>query len=1050
MTRVQRILCCAFLCLCSAQVVSAQARLQEWEDVEVASVNAEPMHATFFPFDTARDAVAGKFRRSPYVLSLDGTWKFKWVSTPAEKPEGFFRDGYDVSGWTDFPVPANWELHGFGKAFLYDEANSFPPSPPKPPYVPHDDNPVGSYKRTFRVPSQWKGRQAYIHFGGVNSAFYVWINGQFVGYSQDSKSPAEFDVTKYLRAGDNSVSVQVHRYSVGTYLEEQDMWRVSGIEREVYLYSIPRVHIRDFFVRAGLDASYVDGRLRVTANVRNLAARDLRGYSLQVELGDDGGKGVAARLQKPVDVRKGGEAVVEFEQVVPRPARWTAETPNLYSLLLTLTDERGRTVEVTGTRVGFRSVEIRDGRLLVNGQAIYIKGVNRHEHDPAEGRVVSEELMLKDIRLMKQFNINAVRTSHYPNVPRWYELCDEYGLYVVDEANIESHGVGFEADKTLANKPEWLRLHMDRTVRMVERDKNHPSVIIWSLGNEAGDGVNFEATYKWIKQRDPGRPVQYEPARLASHTDIYAPMYARIARLIAYASKPESRPLIMCEYAHSMGNSVGNLQDYWDVIYSYKYLQGGFIWDWVDQGLLKTSAAGETYYIDGGDQGGADGLMLPDRTPHPHALEVKKVYQYIKAEPVDWDRGRFRITNRYDFIGLGGFDLAWKLEADGREVARGSLPRLDTPPHQSSLVALPLPKIDTAGGVEYFVTISARTSAGSDLVPKGFEVAWDQFQVPAAGPDRQEPVDLSKAAPLSVDDSSGSVIIKGREFTIAFDKQAGTIASWKYRGVELIKSGPAPDFWRGPTDNDLGNKMPERLKVWRAAVRQRVVNSVVATRFDDRTVEVVVESLLAAADSPYRSRFTVHATGDLVVENSFVPGTQDLPELPRFGMRMILPAEFETIAWFGRGPHENYWDRHTSAAVGLYTSTVAEQYHPYIRPQEFGYKTDVRWVALTNKEGIGLLAVGMPLVSMAATHFLPDDYDFGRDASQRHTIDMKPRDLISLNIDFAQMGVGGDTSWGARTHAEYTLPARPYSYRFRLRPFAVKDEQPDRLARQKF
>ncbi len=1051
MTRLHRAVCGACLVLLWwPSLVSTQGKLEEWENVAVASINAEPMHATFFRFDGARDALAARFHDSPYVLSLNGTWKFKWVPAPAEKPADFFKDGYDLSGWIDFPVPANWELHGFGKAFLYDEANSFPPSPPKPPYVPRDDNPVGSYKRVFRVPPAWRGRQIYIHFGGVNSAFYVWINGRSVGYSQDSKTPVEFDVTRYLRAGDNSVAVRVYRYSVGTYLEEQDMWRISGIEREVYLYSKPRVHIRDFFARAGLGASYLDGRLHVAANVRNLTTRDVRDCSLQIELRDAGGKPVFASVKKPVAVKKGGEVTVEFEQDVPRPARWTAETPYLYSLLLALSDDRGRTVEVTGTRVGFRSVEIRGGQLLVNGQPITIKGVNRHEHDPGEGRVVSEELMLKDIRLMKQFNINAVRTSHYPNVERWYDLCDEHGLYVIDEANIESHGVGFEPDKTLANKPEWLRLHMDRTVRMVERDKNHPSVIIWSLGNEAGDGINFQATYRWIKERDPGRPVQYEPARLASHTDIYAPMYARIPRLIAYASKPQSRPLVMCEYAHAMGNSVGNLQDYWDVIYSYKHLQGGFIWDWVDQGLLKTSPSGERYYIDGGDQGGADGLLLPDRTPHPHALEVKKVYQYIKAEPVNWDAGRFRITNRYDFVTLGGFDLEWKLEADGREVARGAVARLDTPPHQSSVVTLPLPEIDAAGGAEYFLTISARTGAGSDLVPKGFEVAWDQFQVPAAGGDRRQAPDLSKAAPLSMDESSASVTIKGAAFAITFDKHGGTIASWRFRGVELVKSGPVPDFWRAPTDNDLGNKMPERLKVWRTAGSQRAVNSVTATRVDNRTIEVVVESLLAAGNSPYRSQFTVHATGDIVVENSFIPGTQDLPELPRFGMKMILPGDFEAITWFGRGPQENYWDRHTSAAVGLHTSTVTEQYHPYIRPQEFGYKTEVRWIALTNKAGVGLLAVGMPLISTAATQFLTEDYDHGRDAGQRHTIDMKARNLVSLNVDLAQMGVGGDTSWGARTHPEYTLPARPYTYTFRLRPFAAANEQPASLARQKF
>jgi beta-galactosidase len=1022
-------------------------KLEPWEDISIAGLNAEPMHATFVPFDSSEAAVRAEFRNSPWVQSLNGQWKFKWVPRVSDRPAGFFNDGIDVNSWTDFPVPANWEMKGFGKSVLLDEANSFPPYPPKPPHVPHDDNPVGSYRRTFLLPASWNGRDIFLHFGGVSSAFYAWINGRMAGYSQDSKTPAEFNITPLLRDGKNTVAVQVYKYSVGTYLEAQDMWRLAGIEREVSLIARPKVHVRDFFVNAGLDAAFREGRLRVSVSLRNLGAASAEKFSLRLELLDAAGKPVIRPLSQPVvPVAAGRIDEVLFDQVVPKPAAWTAETPRLYSLVLTLIDPAGRRVESVGCRIGFRSVEIRGGQLLVNGVPVIIKGVNRHEHDPVEGHVVGEDAMRNDIRLMKQLNINAVRSSHYPNAPRWYELCDEYGLYVIDEANIESHGVDFAPDTTLANKPEWQTLHLDRTVRMVERDKNHPSIIIWSLGNEAGDGLNFRTTYAWIKRRDPSRPVQYEPAGLEAHTDIYAPMYARIPALKRYAGRPQIRPLIMCEYAHAMGNSVGNLQDYWDVILSSKHLQGGFIWDWVDQGLLQRAPSGETYFTDGGDQGGADGLLLPDRRPHPHAFEVKKVYQYVKAEPFDWQAGRFRIVNRHDFLDLADYELEWKLEADGRVMARGQLPPLEVGPRSSAEVRIDLPPQPEEA--ECFLTISARTRTATALLPKGFEVAWDQLPVPRRRTARAE--SAKSFPPLGLTDNEAEVVVRGPKVAIVFDKSRGTIRSLTYNGLEMIRSGPQPDLWRAPTDNDLGNKMPARLGIWRDAGPKRAVSSVTALRLSESRVQVVVESILAAGDSPHTTRYTVFGSGDIVVDVSFMPGKADMPELPRFGLRLALPGAFDMMMWFGRGPHENYWDRRTSAAVGLYNGRVADQYHPYIRPQEFGYKTDVRWVSLTNRNGFGLLAVGLPLVCISASHFLPEDYDNARDAGQLHTVDLKRRDLVTLNLDYKQMGVGGDTSWGAKTHPEYTLPAKPYSYRFRLRPFSPDEAAPGVLAKQVF
>ena len=732
--------------------------LEEWEDVRVASRNTEAPHAWFLPFDSEDGARQAHFRNSPWVQSLNGTWKFKWVPKPADRPAGFQEDRYDVSGWADFPVPANWEVNGYGTPVLLDEAIAFPPYPPTPPYVPRDDNPVGSYRRTFRVSESWKGREIILHFGGVNSAFYAWLNGRLLGYSQDSKTPAEFNITGLLRDGDNTLAVQVYRYSVGSYLESQDMWRLAGIERDVFLYAIPQVHIRDFFVQAGLAANRLDGTLNARVNVRNLSARQSAGLRVRLTLTDEAGRPVATSTSTPISIEHGAETEIPFALSVAAPRRWTAETPNLYSMTLALLDSGGRVIEAAGSRVGFRSVEIKGGQLLVNGVPVYIKGVNRHEHDARTGHVITEAQMRTDVRLMKQFNINAVRASHYPNAPLWYELCDEYGLYVVDEANIESHGISFDADKTLANKPEWQALHLDRTARMVELNKNHPSIIVWSLGNEAGDGVNFEATYAWIKRRDPSRPVQYEPAGLTAHTDIYAPMYARIPALKRYGSQPQPRPLILCEYAHAMGNSIGNLQDYWDVILSSPHLQGGFIWDWADLALEKTTPSGERYYVDGGDQGGADGMLLPDRTPHPHAFEVKKVYQYVKVEPIDWAEGRFRVTNRHDFIPLSAYDISWRLEADGRVVAGDLLPRLDIPPRSSGEVRLTLPA--TTGNAEYFLTFSARAATSTPLIERGFEQAWDQFPVPGR-PAATAPPARPVSGTIRLDDSAAEAVVRG-------------------------------------------------------------------------------------------------------------------------------------------------------------------------------------------------------------------------------------------------------------------------------------------------
>jgi beta-galactosidase len=1036
------------------------AEVNDWENPGMIGRNKEEPHVPIVPFAEVKSAVAGDVTASPFYQSLNGTWKFHWVRVPWQRPKDFYKKDFNVDSWNDIRVPGNWELQGFGVPLYTDEPYPFKPNPPK---VPSDYNPVGSYRRDFTLPENWMERQVFIHFAGVKSAMYLWVNGKEVGYSQGSRTPAEFDITGYVEKGKNTVALEVYRWCDGSYLENQDAWRMSGIERDVFLFSTPKIHIRDYFVLAGLDKNYRDGIFNLRMDVINYSAEDALPFWVQVELLDSSDPGkVLLDVRDKVSIKAGGLKTFQVERKIENPAKWSAETPHLYTLVFTLKTLSGETVEALSTRIGFRSVEIKDGQLLVNGVPVYIKGVNRCTHDPVYGHYVSRETMIEDIRLMKRFNINAVRTSHYPNDTQWYDLCDRYGLYVVDEANIESGGMYFHPDKTLMDKPEWEPAYLDRTRRMVERDKNHPSIITWSLGNECGDGPHFETTYDWIKQRDPSRPVQSEDAKLKDHTDIYCPMYRTIPQIEAYAAKPQRRPLILCEYAHAMGNSVGNLKDYWDVIYKYKHLQGGFIWDWVDQGVLKVNHEGEKYWAYGGDflPVGVDhigknflinGLVFPNRRIHPHIWEVKKVYQYVEVKPLDLAAGRVQVTNRYDFTNLKTLDVYWQVTGDRVVEGEGKLPPLDIAPHAAAEVLVPLPAITVKPGVEYFLKLSFKTWKASELVPAGFETAWEQFKLPLYKPAPSQ--DPAAMPALELVKSGHRIRVKGSHFNLFIDGKSGRLVSWIYKGTEMLKAGPVPNFWRAPTDNDFGWGMPEECRVWRDAGKKRTIGSVTASQVGTSIVRVEIEAVLppGTGAARYFTTYTVYGSGVIKVFNRFVPVEgKTMPSMPRFGMTMTLPAQFSNIQWFGRGPYETYWDRKTGAAVGIYSSNAAAQYHPYIRPQENGNKTDVRWVALTDARGMGLLAVGMPLLSISARHFLNEDFDPGSKKRQRHPFDLKKRNLVTLNLDYKQMGVGGDTSWGdrARPHPEYTLPVKEYAYGFYLRPFSPKDGTPVELSKR--
>jgi len=1043
----------AALLACAGSRVAAQVAPfpRELEDPALLGRHKLPPHAFAIPFATTAGALTRQWERSPFFRSLNGTWRFRYVADPADRPVGFWRDDADLAGWDSIAVPGNWEVSGFGIPIYTNIPYLYPPNPP---FIPHDDNPVGSYRRSFTVPDGWRGARVILHFGSLKSAGFVWVNGREVGFTKGSKTPSEFDITAYLRPGDNSLAVQVYRFSDGDYLEDQDYWKISGLERDVLLYAVPSLHVADYWLKPTLDSTLAAGALEADVS---LAAADGRAGRVRVvlTLRDPEGRPVwPAPLV--ADVRVARDTTVTLRAAVPRPAHWTAETPRLYTAVLALVTQRGDTAQVFAQRLGFRRVEVKGGLFLINGTPVTIRGVNRHEHDPWTGRYVTEESMRRDIALMKQANVNAVRTSHYPNDPRWYDLADELGLYLVDEANVESHGMGYHPDTTLGNKPAWREAHLDRTHRMVERDKNHASIIMWSLGNEAGDGVNFVATAELVRARDRSRPLMYERTRGRVQVDVVTPMYTPITGLLDYVKQWRDRPLILCEYAHAMGNSLGNFQDYWDVIYAHPQLQGGFIWDWVDQGLAAATPDGRPFWAYGGDYGPpgtptdenflANGVVQPDRRPNPHYHEVRKVYQPVNLRLVDTAARRVRLVNRYDFRSLEHLALRWVLTEDADTLDRGELPAPALAPHDSVELSLGSGPLGPSDGRERLLTVELVLRADEPFRPAGWVEAWEQFGLSAPSSARADTA-AAPAGPLTIAEDSAAVTVRGARFVARFDRWAGTLASLTYDGVELLRTGLEPNFWRAPTDNDFGNRMPRRQRVWRRAGPERHADSL-SVRRDARGHAVVrVHQAIPAGGARLETSYTVRPDGDVTVHHRFTPGDTTLPDLPRLGTRFTMPAAFDRVTWWGRGPHESYWDRKTSARVGLYAARAADLYHPYVRPQENGTRADVRWMAMTNADGVGLLAVGMPLLEASALPYLQEDFDEGQTKLNRHPTDVVPRDLMEVRLDWHQMGVGGDNSWGAQQLERYRLPLREYQWGFRLRPIARGDGSWFALAR---
>ncbi len=1016
----------------------------DWENPEMFQQNREKARASFYTYSTLEKAKLDKPENEAYIKCLNGKWKFNFTDHSDQGVPGFQNLGFDDSKWNEIPVPGNWELYGYGYP---NYTNMDYPFDKNPPFVKASQNSVGSYITYFTVDKTWLNREVYIQLGSVKSGYYLWINGKKVGYNQDSKLPAEFNITAYLKEGENKLAVKVFKFTDGSYLEDQDFWRLSGIQRDVYLFARPKIHIRDFFAKALLDTNYRHGEFVLETEIKNASTKKASNLKLQYQILDAEGKEVLSN-QSTFNSKASNINALSFMGNIPNVNKWSAETPYLYTLLIDLQDNKGVTMEATSIKVGFRTTEIKGGQLLVNGKPILLKGVNRHEHNPDYGHVVNEENMLADIKMMKQNNINAVRTCHYPDVPFWYKLCDQYGLYLYDEANIESHGMGYNPKNTLANKPEWKAAHVERITNMVERDKNHPSVIVWSMGNEAGDGPNFLAGYKAIHARDKNRPVHYERAERETdvtehHTDIIGDMYRSIEDAVAWIGTDPERPFIWCEYAHAMGNSTGNFKEYWDLVRNNKQFQGGFIWDWMDQGLTKYNAEGTKFWAYGGhfepevihhdDNFCFNGLVNPDLTPHPGLFEVKKVYQNIHFKDLNISEGTIRVMNEQFFNDLNDYLISWEVLENGKIIQTGMFEPTGVLPQTEKEFGLGLKEFSPKSGSEYFLNIYAVQGKDSYMVPFGHVLASEQFPLSIV---EYKAVKTTTSSKMMAKDTSEAILITGENFNINISKKTGAITSYKLNNYELLNEPLVPTFWRAPTDNDFGNKLQIRAEVWKEAVNNARLESITSKTVSPSEISINTILKLPTVDGKITMVYSIYSDGKIDVNYKFEAKKTDLPEIPRIGMVFRMPKEFNNLEYYGRGPWENYIDRNTASFVGIYESKVANQYVAYGRPQENGHKTDTRWLNLTNQIGLGfeIVALGAPIEFNTLNHST-EDLDEGKTKRLRTPADIKERDFVEVHIDHKMMGLGGDDSWGAKPHAPYMYYAnKDYQYSFSIIP----------------
>jgi beta-galactosidase len=1024
---------------------------KSWEMPQLPGLNKLPPRATLIPYPSAADARSLARENSAWFQTLNGRWDFKIFPRPEAATEESVRGGT----WSAIEVPGNWTMQGFGKPYYTNVQMPFPNLPPDVP----DDNPTGVYRRAFHLAEDWRGRRIVLHFGGCEGALYVYLNGQPVGLSKDARTPAEFDVTGLVRFGEpNELWAMVLQWSDASFLEDQDHWWQAGIQREVYLYATGTPHLQDIFARGDLTDDYRDGILRVTAKV-GLPGESYADCAVDVQLFDPRQRPVFRQplsaacdvLRSPFGDPQAPRTEVRFERTIRRVRRWTAETPALYTLVATLKTPRGE--ESSACRIGFRRIEIANRQLLINGARVMIRGVNRHDHDDTTGKAVSREVMEADIRLMKQFNVNAVRTSHYPNDPYWLDLCDRYGIYLVDEANIETHAFYYD----LCRDDRYTAAFVERVRAMVERDKNHPSVIFWSLGNESGYGPNHDAAAGWARGADPSRPLHYEGAisRGESNwesgeraTDVVCPMYPPIRDIVAWAKAGKGRrPMILCEYSHAMGNSNGSLSDYWAAFERYPGLQGGYIWEWIDHGIRQTTSGGQPYWAYGGDFGDvpndanfcADGIVWPDRTPHPALFEFKQLAQPVRVEAVDLRRGRVRIINKQHFAGLEWLRGEWEQTVDGVRVRKGKLPALKIEPGNSLKAKLDL---KYAGSGEQFLTFHFYQRRATLWAPAGHEVGWEQFPV-TESPRPAAKKNHAKTQPpvpeIQAEETADAFTLRVAGVRAVLEKSTGALAEFG-SDRNLILVGPRLNVWRAATDNDGLKLWTDRpwekqkpLARWLALGLDRVQYSLDGVRLIQTKKPLPVIEVVQWAsgrgvwdDFRHIQRYALLPSGELRVENMVRLG-KGITDIPRVGVELALVPELEQLEWFGRGPWDNYSDRKAAAMVGRYRSTVTEQYVPYIMPQEHGHKTDVRRLTLSDEEGSGLSVEGAPTFEFSARHFTAGDL-----FAATHTAELKPRPEVILSLDHAQRGLGTG-SCGPDTLEQYRLLKRTYRFTYTLK-----------------
>lgn len=1048
---------------------------RDWENLNVLHRNRLKERAHFIPFADKESALTMDRGSSSLVKLLNGTWKFYYTVGLDAASEQFFAESFDDRDWDELAVPSSWQMHGYGRPHYTNQAYPFPVDPPRVP----SDNPIGCYNRRFRVPGEWLDRKLVLRFEGVDSAFHVWVNGQEAGYSQGSRLPAEFDVTPFIREGENKLSVRVYQWSDGTYLEDQDMWWLSGIFRDVYLLALPKTHIHDVFVKTNLDDRYEDATLEVSAVIETGGHDPGEGVQLELELLDAGNRpvGKAGAIDVPASAQADGHVAVTAEMPVARPHKWSAETPYLYKLLVMLKNGE-EVLEAVPVRVGFRRVELKDGLLLVNGVPIKLKGVNRHEHHPDLGRAVPLQWMIEDVKLMKQHNINAVRTAHYPNDPRFYDLCDEYGLYVIDEADIETHGFILTGNiSELSDDPAWREAYMDRMRRMVHRDKNHPSVIMWSLGNESGFGDNHRAIAAWTKAFDPTRLVHYEgecriilreesfydPKREPEASDVFSTMYTAVEVLDRLGSRTDlTKPHILCEYAHAMGNGPGSLKEYWETIYRHDRLHGGFVWEWLDHGIRRFTDDGKEYFAYGGDFGDEphdanfviDGLVMPDRTPSPALAEYKKAIEPVQVEAVDLQSGRIRVINRHDFLGLDHLHASWSVMSEGRVVDHGVIADLDVKPGESRELSIPV-DWDRIAGSDGWLTVRFALAVDTIWAKAGHEVAWTQLELPVA---RKEAVRVSLAGcePLLVREADDRLTVEGEGFRLAWSKRDGRLCEWLGEGGSLLRQGPRLQVWRAPIDNDRWaqehwKEIPSIVE-WKQYglhwMQHRLDKMEHAIAADGRSAEIRVVTRVAPPILKWgivaTYTYAVHASGDLFIHvKGEIQGTPPAT-FPRIGLQLEIPDAFDEAAWYGRGPGESYADSKEANPVGLWAKKVEQLHTPYVFPQENGNRHDASWVSFTNAHGHGFIVIGQPKLDFSASHYTLENLE-----QARHTVDLVKRDFITVHLDHRQHGLGS-TSCGPDVLERYRLKSGDFAFTLRLKPFIRGSVSPFELARQTF